>query len=76
MHVSTLGDDYYSFVEEKRALVGEHTRKIFRLGDPVKVKLEKVDRDKRRIDFLLIREKAGGEKKEGSPSSKGKKRKG
>jgi ribonuclease R len=74
VHVSTLGDDYYSFVEEKRALVGEHTKKIFRLGDPVKVKLEKVDLDKRRIDFLLIREKAGGAKKEGSPSPKAKKK--
>jgi ribonuclease R len=63
VHVSTLGDDYYSFVEDQHSLVGEHTKKIFRLGDPVKVRLEKVDRDKRQIDFFLLREEGRPQKK-------------
>jgi ribonuclease R len=61
VHVSTLGDDYYSYSEENRSLVGEHTKKIFRLGDPVRVRLEEVDRERRQIDFVLDRE--GGKKK-------------
>ncbi len=57
VHVSTLGDDYYIYSETGHSLVGEHTKKLFRLGDPVRVRLEKVDRDKRQIDFILVREK-------------------
>jgi ribonuclease R len=53
VHVSTLGDDYYSYSEEARSIVGEHTRKVFRLGDPVRVKLEEVNRERRQINFVL-----------------------
>ncbi len=53
VHVSTLEDDYYVFVEEQYSLVGEHRRRRFRLGDRVRVQVASVDRDERRIDFLL-----------------------
>jgi ribonuclease R len=53
VHVSTLEDDYYVFVEEQYALVGEHRRRRFQLGDRVRVQVAAVDREERRIDFLL-----------------------
>jgi ribonuclease R len=62
VHVSRLQDDYYTYQEEQQALVGEHTKKIFRLGDQLKVRLDKVDREKRRIDFVLVPEKGRPEK--------------
>ncbi len=37
--ISTLGNDYYTHVEEAHALVGEATGETFRLGDPVTVKI-------------------------------------
>lgn len=53
VHVSTLTDDYYHFHEKHYALVGERTRRRFRLGDPVMVKLMRVDADLRQLDFAL-----------------------
>lgn len=36
---STLGNDYYRFVEEQQAMIGERTGERFRLGDQVDVRL-------------------------------------
>jgi ribonuclease R len=56
VHVSSLADDYYVFLEEKFALVGEHTRKQFRLGDRVRVQVASVSLEDRKIDFVLTDE--------------------
>jgi ribonuclease R len=53
VHVSTLTDDYYHFHENFYALIGERTRRRFRLGDPVVVRLNRVDIDNRQMDFTL-----------------------
>jgi ribonuclease R len=74
VHVSRLEDDYYTYQEEQQALVGEHTKKIFRLGDQLKVRLDKVDREKRRIDFVLVPETGRPEKNRSEKSRPEKKR--
>ncbi|HZR45503.1 MAG TPA: ribonuclease R [Candidatus Manganitrophaceae bacterium] len=56
VHVSTLHDDYYIYEEKQHALIGEHHRKTFRLGDPVEVRVERVDLVSWRIDFGLVQE--------------------
>lgn len=56
VHVSSLGDDYYVFLEDQFALVGEHTRRRFRLGDRVRVQVAAVDLENRKIDFMLLPE--------------------
>jgi ribonuclease R len=53
VHVSELGNDYYHFDAAKHQLMGERTRRRFRLGDRVRVKLARVDLDSSRIDFTL-----------------------
>jgi ribonuclease R len=53
VHVSNLTDDYYHFQEQYYALIGERTRRRFRLGDPVAVRLTRVDVDTRQLDFVL-----------------------
>ena len=54
VHVSTLVDDYYHYHEDKQAIIGERTAKIYRLGDKVKVEVSKVNLDAQQIDFELI----------------------
>ncbi|MBU3851929.1 MAG: ribonuclease R [Candidatus Paralactobacillus gallistercoris] len=54
VHISNMTDDYYDFVESQMALVGEHTKRTFRIGQPVKVKLDRVDVDAHEIDFSLV----------------------
>ena len=53
VHVSTMADDYYAFVERAHVLRGERTGRIYRLGDRVKVQVIKVDLERRQIDLGL-----------------------
>lgn len=56
VHINSMTDDYYLFDENLYALIGEETRKIYRLGDEVKVKVHRVDIESRNIDFVLVEE--------------------
>lgn len=53
-HISSLTDDYYIFQEKQLALLGQHTRKMYRLGDRITVLVAKVDAEERRIDFEVV----------------------
>ena len=56
VHVSELDGDYYVFNEAHYELVGERTRKRFKLGQPIRVQVVAVDRYLKTIDFLPVRE--------------------
>ncbi|MCR4436924.1 MAG: ribonuclease R [Clostridiales bacterium] len=53
VRMSSMEDDYYIFNEKQYCLMGEKTRKIYRIGDAVKVKLTRADVAARQIDFIL-----------------------
>jgi ribonuclease R len=53
LHISELGNDYYHFDPIKHELMGERTKKRYRLGDRVRVKVVRVDLDTTKIDFVL-----------------------
>jgi ribonuclease R len=53
VHVSTMADDYYRFVERAHILRGENTRREYRLGDRVTVQVVRVDLEQRQIDLGL-----------------------
>ena len=53
VHISTMADDYYRFIERAHILRGENTAKVYRLGDRVKVQVIKVDMERRQIDLGL-----------------------
>lgn len=55
-HISTLQNDYYQFDPIKRALLGERSGRRYRLGDPVRVKVARVNLDEREMDFQLMDE--------------------
>jgi ribonuclease R len=69
VHISTLPDDYYQFDAVKHALFGERTGRRFRLGDPIKIQVARVDLDQREIDFVL----AEGARTAGSKPGKSRK---
>jgi ribonuclease R len=54
VHVSTMADDYYRFVENAHLLRGEHTEKIYRLGDKVNVQVIRVNMELKQIDLGLV----------------------
>lgn len=49
-----LHDDYYFLDEKNFQLIGRHRRKRYRIGDKVKVRVSKIDRDKKWIDFVFV----------------------
>jgi ribonuclease R len=54
VHVSSMADDYYRFLERAHALRGESTHKVYRLGDRVEVQIVRVDMERRQIDLGLV----------------------
>jgi len=54
VHISSMADDYYRFVEQEHVLRGENTRKIYRLGDKVLVQVARVDMERRQVDLGLV----------------------
>lgn len=78
VHVSTMDDDYYTYIEEQYMLLGERTRKIYRLGDSVSVVVTKVSHEEHTIDFRFtdatVDSRPIGEKKQGGgPHAPGRK---
>ena len=55
IHVSSMADDYYALNERDHSLIGRRTKKRFRMGDRVKVKVENVSIEKRQIDFVQVK---------------------
>ena len=60
VHVSTMADDYYRFIERQHVLRGENTGRVYRLGDKVRVQVIKVDMERRQIDLGLDRDPRAG----------------
>jgi ribonuclease R len=54
VHVSYMTDDYYRFDERQMAMIGERTANVFRIGDEITVRLVKVNKDERSIDFEIV----------------------
>ncbi|MDZ7267162.1 MAG: ribonuclease R [candidate division KSB1 bacterium] len=57
VHISDLEDDYYVFEEKAYRLKGQNSGRVYRLGDPVRVKVVKVDVSERLLDFVLVEKK-------------------
>ncbi len=54
IRVSEMKDDYYIYDEERYQMIGEHTKKIYKLGQKVTVEVVNADKILRTIDFALV----------------------
>ena len=54
IRVRDMDDDYYIYDEKKYSLVGRKTKKRYRLGDKVTIRVARVDPEEREIDFTLV----------------------
>jgi ribonuclease R len=54
VHVTSLEDNFYCFNEKRYELVGERRRKVYRLGDSIRVRLERVDKETRTVYFTPL----------------------
>ena len=54
VHVSSMADDFYRFLEQQHVLRGENTKKMYRLGDKVRVQVVRVDMERRQVELGLV----------------------
>ncbi len=52
--VSYMVDDFYHFDEKSYMLLGERTRKTYRIGDSVRVQVLKANPDEKKLDLTLV----------------------
>jgi ribonuclease R len=52
VHVSQLPRDYYRYREKEHALLAERSKRVFRIGDRIRVRMTNVSIENRRIDFI------------------------
>lgn len=53
VHVSTMKNDYYEYIEEQFAMVGERSHLSYRLGDEIEVILIRANIPERTLDFVI-----------------------
>ncbi len=54
VRIRDIKDDYYTFDERQYALIGERRKKVYQLGDEVRVMVKNTDLVKRHLDFSLL----------------------
>ena len=54
VHLSALGDDFFDFDPVGRTLTGQRTRRVFRLGDNLRVEVVAVDVDRRQMELRPV----------------------
>ena len=54
VHIKDLGDDYYLHDEKHYRLVGQNKGKVYRLGNEVRVRVDRISKEMRKIDFGLV----------------------
>ncbi|MEK7789890.1 MAG: ribonuclease R [Planctomycetota bacterium] len=59
VHIRTLSDDIYRVDKKNMALVGTRSKKMYKIGAVVKVKIYKIDLLKREMDFIHCEEPKG-----------------
>jgi ribonuclease R len=67
VHITALGNDYFQFDAAHHRLIGERTRKIYRLGDRLRIRVMRVNLDEMKIDFERVDD---GQTQAGAPHQK------
>ena len=49
----TLGDEYFIYNEERREAIGEHSHKVYKIGDKVKIRVADANKLLKKIDFEI-----------------------
>lgn len=57
VHVNTLKGDYFSYIPELCAMIGKSTKKQYRLGDKIKIKVVAASKEASTIDFEVVESK-------------------
>ena len=68
VHITALDRDYFHFDPVGHRLSGDRTGIVYRLGDPLKIRVAAVNIDDRKIDFVLAESSGKPDSSEQPPS--------
>ena len=51
-----MRSDFFDFDEDNYRIIGKRTRKVYRLGDPVRIRVKSANLEQRLLDYELIEE--------------------
>src|SRR5207302_5969445 len=54
--LSTLADDRYTYHENTREIIGQRSRKTYRMGQKVRVLVDRIDPVEKKIQFAIVEE--------------------
>jgi len=54
IRIKDVGDDYFEYEEKQYRLVGRRTKKVYRLGDPIRVRLSAARLAEKELDFIPV----------------------
>jgi ribonuclease R len=54
--LNTLVDDRYTYHENTREIIGQHSRKTYRIGDRLRVLVDRIDPVEKKINFAVLEE--------------------
>jgi len=63
VHVNSLKGDYYNYVPELLSLIGKSTKKTYRVGDKIRIKVINASKENALIDFEIVEDKHDRSKK-------------
>ncbi len=69
VRLMSLDDDDYQLRDRPLALVGRISKNVYRLGDRLKVSVDRIDRFRRRVDLSVVERMSNAAREEGSPGS-------
>lgn len=52
--IRDLDDDFYEFDEKNYCLIGRRSRRIYRLGDPITIRVAQANLERKQLDFALV----------------------
>ncbi|MCC5876699.1 MAG: ribonuclease R [Candidatus Sumerlaeia bacterium] len=75
VHISQMRDDHYDLDESGVRLVGRRTGRVYRISDPIKVRILKIDPMGQQMDLAIVEDKSRAKPQDGArpPAKKGKK---
>lgn len=54
VRLKDLGKDFFTFDEKKNQIIGRNTKKVFKLGTNIRIKVLQADLTKKIIDYVLV----------------------
>ena len=54
IRLAEINDDYYIYDDMNKQLIGKETKKVYKLGQKVKIEVVFADKQTRKIDFKLL----------------------